>query len=337
MATLEAQIWSKIWAASCIANWMQKGSVIQPPWLPIKWILGSIKNGSKVTTVILMAGRCEGSHPPVWKLCTAEGPTETAMGSLIKHTHQWTIWNDTNGHMWTLPNHWSRKEVCTGSCWLLYKVARMPGNSRPRSKNSSLLLRGIHKPPWHTSSTTNWSRKNFESQVISEVCKLLHIDKKCTTAYHPQCNGQVDRFNRTLANMLAMYVSKNQKDWDLWLEQVLLAYRTSIHESTGTTPFPYYMEGKPDFQLTCVLRLRPKRKVLPATITMPPNIRTDWPHPSSLHRKSYSFHKRDMQRNMIRKHGDPHSKKVTESGYLTPVHLIHSLPSWWVTGLGPSQ
>ena len=37
--------------------------------------------------------------------------------------------------------------------------------------------------------------------------------------------------------MLAMYVSKNQKDWDLWLEQVLLAYRTSIHESTGATPF----------------------------------------------------------------------------------------------------
>ena len=79
--------------------------------------------------------------------------------------------------------------------------------------------------------------RNFESKVISEVCDLLHIHKKRTTAYHPQCDGQVERFNRTLANMLAMYVDKNQKDWDLWLEQVLLAYRTSIHESTGATPF----------------------------------------------------------------------------------------------------
>lgn len=79
--------------------------------------------------------------------------------------------------------------------------------------------------------------RNFESQVIAEVCDLLHINKKRTTAYHPQCDGQVERFNRTLANMLAMYVSKNQKDWDLWLEQVLFAYRTSVHESTGATPF----------------------------------------------------------------------------------------------------
>ena len=55
----------------------------------MEWTLGSIKNRSKVTTVILlaeMAGRCEGSHPPVRELCTEEGPTETATGSLIKHT-----------------------------------------------------------------------------------------------------------------------------------------------------------------------------------------------------------------------------------------------------------
>ena len=78
--------------------------------------------------------------------------------------------------------------------------------------------------------------RNFESQVIAEICDL-HITKKRTTAYYPQCDGQVERFNGTLANMLAMYVDKNQKDWDLWLDQVLFAYRTSVHESTGATPF----------------------------------------------------------------------------------------------------
>ena len=79
--------------------------------------------------------------------------------------------------------------------------------------------------------------RNFESQVIAEVCNLLHINKTHTTAYHPLCDGQVERFNRTLANMLAMYVNKNQKDWDLWLEQVLFEYRTSIRKSSGATPF----------------------------------------------------------------------------------------------------
>ena len=78
--------------------------------------------------------------------------------------------------------------------------------------------------------------KNFESKLIAELCDLLQIDKWRTTAYHPQCDGQVERFNRTLI-ILSMHVEKYQKDWDRWLPQVLLAYRSSVHESTGATPF----------------------------------------------------------------------------------------------------
>ena len=39
-----------------------------------------------------------------------------------------------------------------------------------------------------------------------------------------------------------MYVEKNQKDWDRWLPQVLLAYRSNVHESTGATPFALLYE-----------------------------------------------------------------------------------------------
>ena len=46
-------------------------------------------------------------------------------------------------------------------------------------------------------------RRQFESQVIAEVCKLFGIHKSCTTSYHPQSNSMVERFNRTLLNMLA--------------------------------------------------------------------------------------------------------------------------------------
>ena len=42
------------------------------------------------------------------------------------------------------------------------------------------------------------------------LCKLLGT----RTAYHPQANGQVERFNRTLEAILSKVVSENQKDWD---------------------------------------------------------------------------------------------------------------------------
>ena len=50
--------------------------------------------------------------------------------------------------------------------------------------------------------------KQFESQLMAELCKLLHIKKTRTFPYHPQCDGMVERFNRTLLNMLAAHTVK---------------------------------------------------------------------------------------------------------------------------------
>ena len=83
----------------------------------------------------------------------------------------------------------------------------------------------------------------FESKLVSEVCKLLGVDKTRTTSYHPQSDGQVERFNRTLLSMLSKYVHENQKDWDLHLQKVVMAYRTSKHQTTQYTP-AYLLFGR---------------------------------------------------------------------------------------------
>lgn len=79
--------------------------------------------------------------------------------------------------------------------------------------------------------------RNFESNLFKEVLELLDVHKLRTTPYHPQCDGQTERFNRTLISMLRTFVNENQDDWDLLLNKLAFAYRTAVHRATGYTPF----------------------------------------------------------------------------------------------------
>ena len=58
---------------------------------------------------------------------------------------------------------------------------------------------------------------NFLSEMFQKVNGLLGIQQSSTTAYHPQTNALTERFNRTLVDMLSIYVGENQDDWDEFL------------------------------------------------------------------------------------------------------------------------
>ena len=85
--------------------------------------------------------------------------------------------------------------------------------------------------------------RNFESKLIKEVCELLGIKKTRTSPYHPRSDGMVERFNRMLEAMSSKYVSDNQKDWDVHLPLVMMAYRSSVREATTFTPY-FMMFGR---------------------------------------------------------------------------------------------
>ena len=78
---------------------------------------------------------------------------------------------------------------------------------------------------------------NFESNLIKEICNLMGVHKSRTSAYHPQGDGQVERHNRTIQDILASYVSQHKDDWDLWADLAVYAYNTSIHTATGFSPY----------------------------------------------------------------------------------------------------
>ena len=94
--------------------------------------------------------------------------------------------------------------------------------------------------------------RNFESKLFQEVCMVLNIRKTRTTALHPQSDGMVERMNRTINRYLSKVVSDHQRDWDRYLHLFLLAYRSSVHETTGQTPSSIVM-GR-ELRLPCDLK-----------------------------------------------------------------------------------
>ena len=74
---------------------------------------------------------------------------------------------------------------------------------------------------------------NFLSNLILDLCKMLGLSKLNTTAYHPQCDGAVERFNRTLKSILQKHAARFGSQWDCYLPGVLWAYRNTPHISTG--------------------------------------------------------------------------------------------------------
>ena len=78
--------------------------------------------------------------------------------------------------------------------------------------------------------------RNFESELFTQMCTLLGADKTRTVAYRPQSDGLVERFNRTLQQMLKILVNEARDDWHELLPYVTMAYRATPQESTGCSP-----------------------------------------------------------------------------------------------------
>jgi len=90
----------------------------------------------------------------------------------------------------------------------------------------------------------------FISDLFSRVCSMLYVRNALTMTYHPQTNGQTERFNRSLAAMLRCYVEDHPHDWCDYVRALTYAYNTSVHRGIDAAPFDLVLSrSPPDFTI----------------------------------------------------------------------------------------
>ena len=164
-----------------------------------------------------------------------KGITKAPLGSFPLSAHRFASWNmDIMGPL--APSTQGSKYIL--SCiecytrWLeLIPLKDIKSETIARALLTNIISRfGI---PYSLYSDRG---ANFRSDIMKKVYNVLGIIKKETLPYSPSSNGKVERSNLFVINTLRSMINEEQESWENHLPFVLLTYRASMHQFTGTTP-----------------------------------------------------------------------------------------------------
>ena len=110
---------------------------------------------------------------------------------------------------------------------------------------------------------------NFCSDLVLEVCKLFGMEKTRTSPFHPQGNGMVERHNRVIADVISKYCADNPNSWDTMVPYLNFVYNTTVHRTTGHTPFSLVFGQECKYPVDLLLPKAPGAK-------MPGHEFTEW-------------------------------------------------------------
>ena len=109
------------------------------------------------------------------------------------------------------------------------------GDSHNKCGSNAL---GTYFPtPWITNGNRTDRGTQFVDMLWTEVCRLVKITRRLSTAFHPKTDGATERANQELETYLRIFISFQQEDWAFQLPIAMMALNSRVSQSTGLSPF----------------------------------------------------------------------------------------------------
>ena len=134
---------------------------------------------------------------------------------------------------------------------------------------------------------------NFESQLVADLCELMGVWKIQTSPYHLQTNGQCERFNSTLINMLGTLPKEKKSEWKNHIGTLVHAYNYTQNSATGFSPYYLMFSRQPCLPVDVALGLAPRTITEPSTTKFVQKLREQ---NNGAHEKAEAFQAKEAKR-----------------------------------------
>ena len=128
--------------------------------------------------------------------------------------------------------------------------------------------------------------------MVSDPCKLMGTQKVWTNPYLPQTNGQCERFNSTLINMLGTLPKEKKSEWKNHIGTLVHAYNCTQNSATGFSPYLLMFGRQPHLPINVTLGLAPQTIMEPNTTMFVQKI---WESPQWAQEKAEAFQAKEVQ------------------------------------------
>ena len=123
-----------------------------------------------------------------------------------------------------------------------YSQAYVTTNQQAATAAKVFIKEFVNNYGWPTKILTDQGQ-TFNGKLFAALCKEAKILKLRTSPYHPQTNGQPERFNRTLMTMLGTLPEDKKVNWQDWVSTLCHAYNCTVTKVTGYSPY-FLMFGR---------------------------------------------------------------------------------------------